>query len=310
MLLDSEVPRRCAPRDDRWNHWTLCLVSVALVLAGARAVAAAPRIETHEVESEYQNGKQVIRVILPDNYDANRKYRTLYLLPVAKGFGKQDDVAMDIIVRTGVHNRHDLIVVQMGFEREPWFGDHVSDKRVRQASYVKDFLVPYIETHYSTTGTTEGRLLLGFSKSGWGAFSLILKYPETFGYAASWDAPLMFREFHYGMAAVYGTAEQLAVFRPDLLAKSGAAPFREKTRLVLAGEKAWGAMIPPPDGKSHTAAYHALLERNAIKHVYLDKLDTPHRWDEKWLVPLVDELAKLSSADSGDTDRATPNTVR
>jgi hypothetical protein len=218
---------------------------------------------------------------------------------VAKGFGKQDDVAMDIIVRSGVHNRHGLIVAQPGFEREPWFGDHATDKTVRQASYVKDFLVPFIESRYSTMGTAEGRLLLGFSKSGWGAFSLILKYPETFGYAASWDAPLMFREFHYGMAAVYGTAEQLAAFRPDLLAEAGAAAFREKTRLVLAGEKAWGAMIPPPEGKSHTAAYHALLERTGIKHVYLDKLDTPHRWDEKWLVPLVDELAKLSSTDSG-----------
>jgi hypothetical protein len=271
------------------------LVALTLALAASRSVTAAPRVETHEVESEYQNGKQAIRVILPDDYRANRKYRTLYVLPVAKGFGKQDDAAMDVIVRNDLHNRHGLIVVQPGLEREPWFGDHATGKTIRQASYVKDFLVPFVESRYSTTGTADGRLLLGFSKSGWGAFSLILKYPETFGYAAAWDAPLMLRDFHFGMAAVFGTEEQLARFRPDLLAESGAAPFRHKTRLVLAGEKAWGAMIPPPEGKSHTAAYHALLERNDIKHVYLDKLDTPHRWDGKWVVPLVDELAKLSA---------------
>lgn len=281
--------------------WFIILISA--LVAAARTATAAPRVDTHEVESEYQNGKQVIRVILPDDYSTIRKYRTLYVLPVAKGFGKADDAAMDVVLRNDLQNRHSLIVVQMGFEREPWFGDHATDKTVRQASYVKDFLVPYIETHYSTTGTAEGRLLLGFSKSGWGEFSLILKYPETFGYAASWDAPLMFRDFHYGMAAVYGTPEQLAAFRPDLLAEKGAAPFREKTRLVLAGEKAWGAMIPPPEGTSHTAAYHALLDRHGVKHVYLDKLETPHRWDEKWVVPLVGELVKLSSPTSSASGR-------
>ena len=29
-------------------------------------------------------------------------------------------------------------------------------------------VVPLIEEHYSTLGTAEGRLLFGFSKSGWG----------------------------------------------------------------------------------------------------------------------------------------------
>ena len=45
-------------------------------------------------------------------------------------------------------------------------------------------VVPLIEEHYSALGTAEGRLLFGFSKSGWGALTLILRNPDFFGYAA------------------------------------------------------------------------------------------------------------------------------
>src|SRR3954452_11522184 len=77
------------------------LLTFALVAAAREAVAAAPpRVETHEVESEFQNGKQVIQVILPDGYSTARKYRTLYLLPVAKGAGKHSDIATDIVVHS------------------------------------------------------------------------------------------------------------------------------------------------------------------------------------------------------------------
>ena len=49
---------------------------------------------------------------------------------------------------------------------------------------------------------------IGFSKSGWGAFSLLLRHPEVFGRAAAWDAPLMLEQPNrYGMGAVFGSQE-------------------------------------------------------------------------------------------------------
>ena len=33
--------------------------------------------------------------------------------------------------------------------------------------------------------------MLGFSKSGWGACTLLLRNKELFGYAAAWDVPFM-----------------------------------------------------------------------------------------------------------------------
>jgi predicted alpha/beta superfamily hydrolase len=133
------------------------------------------QVEKHAVETAYQNGKQEIRVLLPDDYNKSNSYRVLYVLPVEKGFNTRFGYGLGILKEMNAHNQFNLIIVQMGFEIEPWFGDHATDPKIRQASYVTDFVVPFIEKEYATLGTREGRLLLGFSKSGWGAFSLILK---------------------------------------------------------------------------------------------------------------------------------------
>ena len=177
---------------------------------------------------------------------------------------------------------------------EPWFGDHASDPSIRQASYLKEFVVPFIENKYSTLGTPEGRLLFGFSKSGWGAFSLILKHPDFFGYAAAWDSPLLFGDFHYGMKQIYGTPAQLALYRPDKLIPKQKEHFQKRARLVLTGEKAWGMMIPAPGGGSHTVGMHELMVKNGIKHLYDNNLNVTHRWDKAWVEPHIEITYELN----------------
>ena len=253
-------------------------------------------VKIHTVETEYQNGKHEIRVLLPDNYSKGRCYRVLYVLPVEKGFKKRYGYGLGVFKQMNAHNKYDIIIVQMGFEKEPWFGDHATDTKTRQASYLKEFIVPFIEKHYSTMGTAEGRLLFGFSKSGWGAFSLILNYPEFFGYAASWDAPMFFEKFHYSMEKVYGTLDQLNVYRPDILASKQKQYFQKKSRIVLAGEKDWGSSIAAPNGGSHTVGMHLLLKKEGIKHVYDNNIKAPHRWDERWINPTLESLLGLIKA--------------
>ena len=143
----------------------------ALTLVHAISTLLAAPVEKYEVETEYQNGKQEIRVLLPDDYKMTRSYQVLYVLPVEKAFRKRFGYGLGVLEEMNAHNRYNLIIVQMGFEKEPWFGDHATDPKVRQASYVKEYVVPFIEKNYSTLGTSEGRLLLGFSKSGWGVQS-------------------------------------------------------------------------------------------------------------------------------------------
>ena len=253
-------------------------------------------VKIHAVETEYQNGKQEIRILLPDKYSKESYYRVLYVLPVEKGFNQRYGYGLGVLKQMNAHNKYDIIIVQMGFEKEPWFGDHATDTKTRQASYLKEFVVPFIEKHYSTLGTAEGRLLFGFSKSGWGAFSLILTYPEFFGYAASWDAPMFFDGFHYGMGEVYGTLDQLNVYRSDILASKQKKHFQKKTRLVLTGEKDWGSSIAAPNNGSHTVEMHILLEKEGIKHVYDNSIKAPHQWSEQWITSTLEALLGLTKA--------------
>ena len=58
-------------------------------------------------------------------------------------------------------------------------------------TYFLKVVVPFVKQTYLAGGDKAHRLLVGFSKSGWGAFSLLLRYPDRFGKAAAWDAPLM-----------------------------------------------------------------------------------------------------------------------
>jgi hypothetical protein len=252
----------------------------------------------HTFETEYQNGKQEIHVLLPDDYRSSKKYRVLYVLPVEEGFHRKYGYGLGVLKQMNAHNKHDMIIVQMGFEKEPWYGDHASDPRTRQASYLKEFVVPFVEKHYSTMGTPEGRLLFGFSKSGWGAFSLILTYPKFFGYAASWDAPMFFDRFHYSMERVYGTLRQLETYRPDLLASERRKYFQGKPRLVLTGKRGWGKSIPTPAGGDHTVEMHRLLDKEGIKHVYDDSFRAPHRWNEQWMGPTLEALTALTKTET------------
>ena len=261
---------------------------LALTLSCSILTVLAAPVEKHVVETEYQNGKQEIRVLLPDDYKKASSYRVLYVLPVEKEFRDRFGHGLRVLKEMNAHNQYDLIIVQMGFEKEPWFGDHATDPKVRQASYVKDFVVPFIEQKYSTPGTPEGRLLLGFCKSGWGAFSLILKYPEFFGYASAWDAPITFTTFRYGMKAVYGTPEQLALYRADLLIPKQKAFFERKTRLILTGKKLWG---------KETEQTHELLSKEGLKHHYDNTLASPHRWDKAWIKPTLSALMDLTEQD-------------
>ena len=268
-----------------------------LVCSTPTCVQAESPIKTYRVESEYQNGVQPIRVLVPDDYDAQTQYRVLYVLPVERGVERRYGDGLDVLRQIDAHNRHQLILVQASFEKEPWFGDHASDLKTRQASYLQKFVVPLIERCYSTLGTLEGRLLFGFSKSGWGAISLILSAPEFYGYAASWDAPLMFQRFHFRMEPIYGAQEQLDRYRPDLLVVSQKRFFQDRARLVITGEQGWGRNVPAPGGGSHTIEAHRLMIEHDVKHHYDKTLVVAHRWHAGWVEPTLAALMKLATAD-------------
>lgn len=250
----------------------------------------------HTLTSSFQEGPREIRVILPNSYVPGTQYPVLYVLPVEPEGEQVYGDGLNVLRDLDVANRHGLILVQAGFSHTPWYVDHATQSTARPASYLEKAVVPFVEERYATIRGKNGRLLIGFSKSGWGAFSLILRNPDFWGYAASWDAPLLMSTFHWDVAEAFGTTAQFDAHRPDRLVAHPARCFREETRLTLGGERDWGPLRDGPPGASHTQGFHELLNRHGIRHVYRNDLGVEHTWNRGWVGPLFEELVKLAKS--------------
>ena len=252
-------------------------------------------IAIHHVESEFQSGKQQIHVLAPDDYQySDSDYRVLYVLPVEKSGGCRRGYPLDVLRQMDAHNRYGLLIVFMTTREEPWFADHAVDRSVHQASYLHEFVVPYIDRNYRTVKDPESRFLFGFSKSGWGAYSLIFSRPDMYGFAAAWDAPFLVDHFVYEMEAAIGTTAQLTSCRPDLAVRGLHSSFRDRSRLVLAGGNSFGKLVPPPVGDCHVMAMHRILQKAGVRHRYLEKIDCPHTFNRAWMEPTLSALMNLA----------------
>ncbi len=239
---------------------------------------------THVVRSEYQAGETAISVLRPDRGDGPPPYRSLYVLPVEAGNGQQWGSAIEEVKKLGLHNKHGLVCVFPTFSDLPWYADHPSDPAIRQESYLLEVVIPFIQENYPVTAEPEGRLLVGFSKSGWGAYSLILRHPDVFGKAAAWDAPLAEdRPLRYGMGPIFGTQENFEQYRILALLEDRGKVLRGPARLVLTGYDNF---------RSHHVAAHGRMEKLGISHVWRDGPKRKHHWNSGWLGEAVDLLAR------------------
>ena len=247
----------------------------------------------HHLINAFHSEEQLLEVRLPDRYDPARRYPVVYLLPCEAGEDCQFGDPMLEVMNLSPTLREQCIFARPSFDTIPWYAHHVDDPRIVHDAYLRTVVIPWVEQHYATT-TTAGRLLLGFSKSGWGAFSLLARYPDFFTAAASWDAPL-FMDIDcfgaYGTARHFGAPAHFVRFRPPALLQANPAPFQRRPRLVLAGQQVFGSeAMPPGAGSCHTAAMHEFLQQIDIPHHYHNDLVFPHAWHAGWMEPLLRAL--------------------
>ncbi len=249
-------------------------------------------VERYIVTSQFQVGPNAIEVLLPDKFDPAKKYSVLYVLPVETGIGGYFGDGLMEMKKLDAHNKYNLILVAPAFDTVPWFGANATNPKIRHEEYLMKVVVPLIESRYPTPGTREGRLLFGFSKSGWGAFSLLLRNPDFFGYAASWDAPLMVDwPANWGIAEHFGTKENFEKYQISRLFDSQAKYFKERSRLALTGSCLFLDAVKA----------HEKMDSLGIKHYYANNLRFPHTWKSEgaekfWIQPVLDALVALSRA--------------
>jgi hypothetical protein len=240
----------------------------------------------HEVKSPYQAATTLVRVLLPEKLEKGKSYPCVYVLPVEAGTENRYGDGLKEIKKLNLHNTLNAVFVAPTFSHLPWYADHPTKKDVRQESYFVKVVVPFAEKTYPVGAKPEARLLLGFSKSGWGAYSLLLRHPGTFGKAAAWDAPLMMdRPGKYGSGDIFGTEDNFANYQITKLLEANAEKFQKESRLVLTGYGGFRA--------EHQKA-HDLMEKLKAKHEYRDGPQLKHDWHSGW----VKEAAELLLAPS------------
>lgn len=256
-------------------------IAVCLILYGCRTHCANyVSFVVYTLQTEYQNGSNDIFTLLPDRCEPNQKFPVLYILPVSPG----SQAALDGLQEArqlNLHNRYNIICAAPAFEKMPWYADHPADKNIRQESYLLNAVVPLIDEKLPTQKKPQQRFLVGFSKSGWGAWSLLLRHPEVFGGAASWDAPLMMNQIKdYNTPDIFGTQENFEQYRiTNLLHNRAAALRNQPTKLILLGHGYF---------EQDDLQVHQIMNALAIPHVWDHGSKRVHSWHSGWLESAVD----------------------
>ncbi len=247
-------------------------------------------IRIHHVTSEFQAGETQIRVFLPDNCEPGELLPTLYLLPVQANTESRYGDGMVEAQRLGLANKYRLICVAPTFSHLPWYADHPHDATIRQESYFLKVVIPAVEKRYPACPEPCGRLLVGFSKSGYGAWSLLLRHPDCFAKAAAWDAPLMKSlPDQFGMQSIYGSAENFQHYRLDSLLRDRADRLRPQfgnpaeSRLIHLGYDNF---------REHHQRAELLLTELGIPRQFADGPKREHTWHSGWLADAVKRLCE------------------
>ena len=313
-VLGTRVPAR-RPHRRRWGRllglaWSMAICLGLRLSAQAQPPAAAPAtaphpapspgrftaspaerisdsLRQHTVQSEWQPGEVTVRVLLPDSLPADplqAKHRlpVVYVLPVEAQAGDHYGDGLREVAKLDLANRWQALFVVPTFAQLPWYADHPTDPLVRQESHFVRGVVPWVERTYPARRTRSGRLLLGFSKSGWGAWSLLLRHPDLFERAVAWDAPLLLdRPGPYGSGDIFGSPDNFAQYQLLPRLRNLRDKWTDSRRLILPGHANFR--------REHLELHRQLTDWQ-LPHDFVDTGPEKHDWHSGWVEPAVRQL--------------------
>ena len=292
------------------GRWLLAAAFVAVAVApAARPIGADPPgvvevspargedggLIIHTLRSEFQTGDNDVAVLTPAVLEPGRRYPVLWVLPVYPG-AKAARTGLEEVRRLNLHERWGLICIGPGFSDMPWYADHPSNPLDRQESHLLRAVLPWIESRYPVRSDAAGRLLVGFSKSGWGAFSLLLRHPDIFGRAAAWDAPfLLKRPGPWGTDRCWPTEADFARYKvPRLLDERATLLRAQPARLVLLGFGLY---------RDDDLRVHEQLATLGVPHHWVHGPERKHTWESGWIESAI---AALVATDLGTFPSTVP----
>ena len=263
---------------------TLCLFTFDCAISGTGAGihvdgpgVNADGVTTYTVTSPYQNRPTAVEVLQPNDMREDKQYPVLYILPVNDGVEGPWGSGIQEARRHDIPNTYHVICVAPEYDYTPWFGDHSSDLTLKQESYLLKVVIPLIEERYPTMNRKEGRLLLGFSKSGFGAITLLLRHLDFIGKAAAWDAPFTSKTIlkdEEEMVHVFATEENYrGYYIPGLIEIHADALRNGPPRITLVNNSLRAGPV---------AQVHDMLTALRIPHQYAEDVKRDHNWTSGW----------------------------
>jgi hypothetical protein len=224
-------------------------------------------------------GPQTLRVLTPTSPAAGVAHNFLIVLPVEAGLGNSFGDGLATLQSANAQNKYNVTIIEPTFAIDSWDANNPNDPDLQYETFITQELVPWIKQNLATTGH-EQIWLIGFSKSGLGVQDLILKHPDLFTLAASWDFPADMATYD-GLgsdpAANYGTdANYQANYRlTSAFVDKYEGPFLSSNRIWIGGYSLY---------QTDVSDYGALLTAAGIKY----SVETPpqlmtHRWDSGWM---------------------------
>ena len=147
------------------------------------------RLTELEVSTAALKSPTHVRVLLPDGYDSNPgdRYPVLYLLHGA--FGNDADWTT-VGDAEAITSGKPLIVVMPDGGQGGWYTNWLNRGAggpPEWERYHVDQLIPWIDDHYRTIASRDGRAIAGLSMGGFGAMSYAGRHPDLFSWAGSFS---------------------------------------------------------------------------------------------------------------------------
>jgi len=265
-------------------HFILNRLMILAILVTAQHVMASDAV-IHQLSSERQSAPVSVRVLLPDHLPSEGEARlsVVFVLPVEAVDEVRWGDALAEVQKLDLPNQHNVVCVLPTFSDLPWYADHPEDPHLQQEAFLLHDVLPLVEQKHPVRQDREGRLLVGFSKSGCGAWSLLLRHPDMFYRAAAFDAPLMMDTPNkYGAGPIFGTTENFRHYQLTNLLEQRADSLRDTpSRLMLIGN---GNFQP------QHLQMHDRLESSMIPHTWIVGDQREHSWHSGWLSEAFDWL--------------------
>ena len=135
----------------------------------------------------------------------HQKYPVVYLLPVNTGTSGQWGSGIVEAKKANLQNAFGLIFVAPAYDTQPWFGDNPRAPTSGRTPICLTWCCRSSTRSFPPWPGHAGRMLIGFSKSGLGAWQLFLMHLDVFDQVAIFDS--------YQGPAQPGTMEHLGLRR-------------------------------------------------------------------------------------------------